>query len=945
MPVLGIFLGQCSWDGDAHSTDNCDGSYLTLDGGGGTITESGAANSKYHYDSSFTLGSDNTWQVSSGTGSGGGDGFAKWSYSGGGTYAYAIGTGSGTLNGTFTQSGSANTAYTYSFSATQAVGGVWTLTGNATRTWDGASHLAYSGSGSYTSGFISGTASESGSDDSSYGYTLAFTLDANNNWVGTTGSGGSSGAGAYHSSYVGHGSNVVNTPSTSGDTTTTSTLNETWDESGHGDSAYTFSTTSTFANGAWTTTGSATTTGAGVADWAYVGSSTFVQDTSSSWSDSSSSGSSSSHSQRAESSDLTQHNSYAFTTVVVLAAGGSLTTTATNSGSGFSSSHYQLNASGYSDSVSNTSGEGSSSHSEAHDTWSQTDIESSNSSWQENFTTVTSATGSITTGSASGSSNATGSATFVSHSSSFTDSSSSSAAYSSQSHSDWSSDTSTSDNYEYHASWSNAYDANGVLTSSSSATNHRSGSFSTSWVSHWSNSSTMTDPMTGQSSTTSDSGGDSSGNSSSYDFTDSTPRFAAGEYSIAQAHSYVNTPNYGSSSTGAWPTAGATTGYGADGFHTRSATFDASASSATNVGSTVGSSSNSTNTDPNASGGTTTSSGGTTTESGQASDSGSVQYFPLAAGLAAGATSDDYAWYERWIPLVPLITQRNREGARWYDAIPGAPAVNLIINSLSGRGDAQTGEALDQRRLEMLERTGQMPLIENRSAPRTGGPSSSIRSGLNDADPTFANRAQNAFGDAAMIAGIGISWAGSAGIFVNGSRFTFNMNTGRWTNTTAARQATAAEAEAAQRAAMAGAARGSRGVWDLGWAARGPAIEQRLGGNLPNGFPIIDRFQNGIATSIKSMDMVAASGGATGAQYITNTGRGYIDAVAGFQGASRISQATGATTTITSSQIAGRALDLAVPPGVSAAQRTALNGLIEYGRQRGVTVNIIELPH
>lgn len=86
--------------------------------------------------------------------------------------------------------------------------------------------------------------------------------------------------------------------------------------------------------------------------------------------------------------------------VFVLAADGAVTITATNSGSGFNIGHYQLNASGHADSANNRSGEGYSSHSESHDTWSQTDSRNSDSSWQENFTT----------GSASGSSNATGSA-------------------------------------------------------------------------------------------------------------------------------------------------------------------------------------------------------------------------------------------------------------------------------------------------------------------------------------------------------------------------------------------------------------------------------------------------------------------------------------------------------------------------------------------------------
>jgi hypothetical protein len=66
-----------------------------------------------------------------------------------------------------------------------------------------------------------------------------------------------------------------------GDTTTVTSLVETGHENGHDGYGYTFSTTSDFANGAWTTTGSMTTIGNGTADWWYVGSYTFTQDSSS----------------------------------------------------------------------------------------------------------------------------------------------------------------------------------------------------------------------------------------------------------------------------------------------------------------------------------------------------------------------------------------------------------------------------------------------------------------------------------------------------------------------------------------------------------------------------------------------------------------------------------------------------------------------------------------
>ncbi|MGR3313278.1 hypothetical protein [Roseovarius indicus] len=51
---------------------------------------------------------------------------------------------------------------------------------------------------------------------------------------------------------------------------------------------------------------------------------------------------------------------------------------------------------------------------------------------------------------------------------------------------------------------------------------------------------------------------------------------------------------------------------------------------------------------------------------------------------------------------------------------------------------------------------------------------------------------------------------------------------------------------------------------------------------MPGNFPVIDKFENGLATSIKSIDLDAATyqSGAT----LTGTLNGYVDKVAGFQG-------------------------------------------------------------
>jgi contact-dependent growth inhibition (CDI) system restriction endonuclease-like protein len=48
-------------------------------------------------------------------------------------------------------------------------------------------------------------------------------------------------------------------------------------------------------------------------------------------------------------------------------------------------------------------------------------------------------------------------------------------------------------------------------------------------------------------------------------------------------------------------------------------------------------------------------------------------------------------------------------------------------------------------------------------------------------------------------------------------------------------------------------------AWNLGWAARGRYMELRLGRTLHENFPVIDKIPNGIATSIKSVDLRAAT--------------------------------------------------------------------------------------
>jgi hypothetical protein len=76
---------------------------------------------------------------------------------------------------------------------------------------------------------------------------------------------------------------------------------------------------------------------------------------------------------------------------------------------------------------------------------------------------------------------------------------------------------------------------------------------------------------------------------------------------------------------------------------------------------------------------------------------------------------------------------------------------------------------------------------------------------------------------------------------------------------------------------------GASGPWSLPPTPRGLAIEEQLGGNLPPSFPTIDSFNDGMATSIKSVDLSASS--YQNLNTLTSKLNGYVNQVAGFNGA------------------------------------------------------------
>jgi hypothetical protein len=135
----------------------------------------------------------------------------------------------------------------------------------------------------------------------------------------------------------------------------------------------------------------------------------------------------------------------------------------------------------------------------------------------------------------------------------------------------------------------------------------------------------------------------------------------------------------------------------------------------------------------------------------------------------------------------------------------------------------------------------------------------------------------------------------------------------------------AAVAEAGTAAADAAA----ENPWTMGWAKRGNYISEKLGSNLPRTFKTIDRFIDGTVTSIKSIDLNAATY-QDGAR-LTYRLNEYITKVATYEGG-KIE-----TLEINGSDITGRVLSIAVPKGsMTAVQQAAIEAARVRAKAFGV---------
>ena len=140
--------------------------------------------------------------------------------------------------------------------------------------------------------------------------------------------------------------------------------------------------------------------------------------------------------------------------------------------------------------------------------------------------------------------------------------------------------------------------------------------------------------------------------------------------------------------------------------------------------------------------------------------------------------------------------------------------------------------------------------------------------------------------------------------------------------------------------ALYGLYRGARAlgssVWDMGKFARGRTIENMLGANQSwaKNFPTIDKIENGVATSIKSMDLNAKS--YQKGNSVFNTLKGYVDKLDNFT-----SQSWAGVDVVQGESYTSKTLELAVQTGKGTeSQWSQIGDAIQYAMDREINVTI-----
>jgi hypothetical protein len=144
-------------------------------------------------------------------------------------------------------------------------------------------------------------------------------------------------------------------------------------------------------------------------------------------------------------------------------------------------------------------------------------------------------------------------------------------------------------------------------------------------------------------------------------------------------------------------------------------------------------------------------------------------------------------------------------------------------------------------------------------------------------------------------------------------------------------EAAAVEAETGGAAAEATV----QNPWKMGWAERGDYLHEQMGANLPRTFKAIDIFENGAATSIKSIDLNAAT--YRDASRLASTLNRYVDRLAEYTGSSL------GGITVSAEDITSRTLSIAIPKGsMTPVQRAAFEAARRRAEKLGIKIVVTE---
>ena len=132
-------------------------------------------------------------------------------------------------------------------------------------------------------------------------------------------------------------------------------------------------------------------------------------------------------------------------------------------------------------------------------------------------------------------------------------------------------------------------------------------------------------------------------------------------------------------------------------------------------------------------------------------------------------------------------------------------------------------------------------------------------------------------------------------------------------------------------------------VWSLNQFLRGTLVGEMLGENLPVNFPGIDIFANGVATSIKSVNLDAVS-------YQTTSGlqsalMSNVNKLINFMGdlESQGAVSSGGKT-VTWGSVSNWVINIAIPNAPSAAQQTAIAAATDYAALNGIQLITTVVP-